>query len=76
MNPYIGDRQLDPDEEPDRPTRDCEPCGGWGWLDHEEKSEGCPHCNGTGQVEITDEELAQQQFDDFDPPDNDFGEPL
>lgn len=26
--------------------------------------------------ELTREELAKKQFDDFDPPDNDFGEPL
>lgn len=41
---YIGDRQLEPDEEPD---------------------DG-----------LTYEERRQKEFDDFDPPDNDFGEPL
>lgn len=41
---YIGDRQLNPDEEPDVPD------------------DG-----------LTDAERRQKEFDDFDPPDNDYG---
>ena len=41
---YIGDRQLDPNEEPDIPD------------------DG-----------LTDAERHQKEFDDFDPPDNDYG---
>jgi len=75
---YIGDRQLDPDDEPEPVTETCKRCGGWGWIDDDPESSGdCLGCQGTGQIELTESERQQKAFDDFDPPDDgDFGEPL
>jgi len=50
MNPYIGDRQLEPDDEPDE-RESCEYCDGNGstnptWADP--LGDQCPECFGTG----------------------------
>jgi DnaJ-class molecular chaperone len=43
MNHCIGDRPLDPPEDPEV----CERCGGWGWIDADEHFSGdCPDCQG------------------------------
>ena len=78
MNPYIGDRELDPPEDDEPAIEACSRCGGWGWIDGDEHFSGdCPDCQGTGQIELTDAERRQKEFDDFDPPDcGDFGEEL
>lgn len=71
MTPH--DRWLEPDEEPEV----CEICGGHGQYQEFVGTQGdwdvfdCPKCEG-----LTDAELKQKEFDNFDPPDNDFGEPL
>lgn len=76
---YIGDRELDPPEDPDLPTRDCGCCRGTGRIEYYVEGEyghviaECPDCDGEGQVEMTDAERRQKAFDDFDPPDQDFG---
>lgn len=75
MTPH--DRWLEPDEEPDPVTRACELCDGSGWIDADTDNYGhCQDCNGSGRIELTDSERRQKAFDDFDPPDSDFGEPL
>lgn len=75
MTPH--DRWLEPDEEPEPISVTCDRCGGWGWIDADpERSGDCPDCEGSGQVVLTEAEIQQKAFDDFDPPDNDFGEPL
>lgn len=40
MNPYIGDRQLEPDDEPDEIQIEC-PCGSGTYT----TSGSCVHCN-------------------------------
>ena len=40
MNPYIGDRPLDPPEDPD----ECETCGGHGAVGNILNAEPCPDC--------------------------------
>ncbi|MNQ59345.1 hypothetical protein D3C85_735790 [compost metagenome] len=75
MTPH--DRWLEPDDEPDPVTQSCKCCDGSGWIDVDHENYGhCQDCDGTGQVALTDSERRQKAFDDFDPPDNDFGEPL
>lgn len=72
---YIGERQLDPDDEPDAETKECASCDGTAWIDVDHDNCGwCPDCDGTGEVILTDAERRQKAFDDFDPPDAEFGE--
>lgn len=69
---YIGDRELDPPECDEPET--CFRCGGWGWIDADPENSGdCPDCEGSGQIVLTEAERQQKAFDDFDPPDNDYG---
>lgn len=75
MTPH--DRWLEPDKDPEQVTETCDRCGGWGWIDADPEHSGdCPDCEGSGQVVLTEADRRQKAFDDFDPPDNDFGEPL
>lgn len=76
---YIGDRQLDPDDEPEPIFKRCQSCFGLGYIDGliTRLQHDCPDCKGSGQIELTESERRQKAFDDFDPPDcGDFGEPL
>lgn len=55
MNPYIGDRQLDPPDDDDRES--CEYCEGSGstnpsWTDP--LGDECPKCLGSGVKATTD----------------------
>ena len=63
MTPH--DRWLEPDDEPE----ECETCGGEGAVGNILNAEPCPECGG-----LTDAERRQKAFDDFDPPDAEFGE--
>lgn len=74
---YVGGPPLDPPDEPEV----CDTCGGHGeiwigtytyhghWEPPEPDMEVCPECGG-----LTDAERRQKAFDDFDPPDAEFGE--
>jgi hypothetical protein len=76
MTPH--DRWLEPDDEPDL-GETCEYCDGHGSTSatySDPLGDECPACKGTGIAELTESERRQKAFDDFDPPDNDFGEPL
>ncbi len=53
---YIGDRQLEPDDEPDE-HESCEYCDGHGstnatWSDP--CGDQCPECHGTGFADASD----------------------
>lgn len=71
---YLGDYNLEPDDEPEPITETCDACKGWGWFESYGEHAGCAICEGTGEIVLTDAERRQKEFDDFDPPDNDFGD--
>lgn len=74
MTPH--DRWLEPDEEPEPITETCEYCDGHGSTNatySDPLGDQCPECLGTGITEPTEAERQQKAFDDFDPPDNDYG---
>lgn len=76
MTPH--DRWLEPDDDEEIEHEECDCCNGLGikarmttdgWDEME-----CPECDGEGFIVLTDAERRQKEFDDFDPPDNDFGD--
>lgn len=74
MTPH--DLWLEPDDEPYL-HETCEYCDGHGStnaMHSDPLGDQCPECLGTGIVQLTDAERRQKAFDDFDPPDNDFGD--
>jgi DnaJ-class molecular chaperone len=73
MTPH--DRWLEPDDDPEPATEECETCDGSGWVDaHHDNYGHCSDCGGTGEIILTDAERQQKAFDDFDPPEPEFGE--
>lgn len=69
---YLGDHNLEPPDDDEPITKDCDRCSGDGSVWHRMNSVfiDCPRCQGSGQVELTDAERRQKAFDDFDPPDD------
>jgi len=53
---YDAWRLQGPDEQPDPVVEDCDNCGGIGFCADENGAFACPECDGTGEVEASQEE--------------------
>lgn len=74
---YIGDRPLDPPEDEwDEDLINCWSCLRTIEVEAVNDCESCcPKCGVEIDIEheLTDAERRKKAFDDFDPPDNDYG---